>query len=304
MQTVSRKKLNLRRLRMRAFSKRDSLQEKISLHESEHPFDQAPSEPFIENLDEVFQEFTRTIGGTVPLDSLIGQSTIPKSADAVFADEKLIVELKTLEVGLSDATIFKTLEEICESAEVSMTECVPFLANSQPLPIDIQSEVYRRIRKRIRASIKDARKQLVATRMTASSGQLKTCLIVANSGITMFPQSMLLNTIAAEMHRENHWADIDGLVYWSGNVFYRSRASSRSNTIWIPAYRNDETKMRFDGSLDRLGTKFLMFLSHRAGEQKQAPLFLDPSEAFQLLDRSKSYRPRLRRPKKKRRRGE
>ena len=216
----------------------------------------------------------------------------PLTADAVFPELGIIIELKMIDPDFSEETIFRTLDQICSQEGVGMEECLPFILGVGPLPLDIGAVAVKRLRNNLRANIRKAKRQLNSTRELLKDESYKRVLLMANSGVTMMPEVNIVGMILAIIAKSGYWSEIDAMIYWSGNASNKYPWSNRHYKSWQPVFENDEKNASFGGALDRMGTKFLKFCSERQGEPDQNPMFLDKQASLQLMTSGKLLRPK------------
>lgn len=287
-------RLRLARHRFRRRGVGVRLRSRIRQHEESYPFDKAPTDPVIEDIEQLFWEFLKPQGARRGSD-FFQQSSSKKNADFVLPNEKLILEIKELEVPLNYSKEgAERVVAVLKKLDVPIEEMLPFLMSVGPIPLDVGAEFFRIVRQNLRSDIRKGYRQLQATWHALGDSSYRSVLVLANSGVSMLPEVSIRAMILGEMNSGSYWSKgVEAVVFYSGNVSNILDFSSRVYKTWVPLFANDDINRSFGGILDRLGTDFLIFKSKRAGETNQYPIFLENIEEIQALARrSKGVRPK------------
>lgn len=263
-------------------------------HEAKHPFAGPPQEPRIEDIEDLFGEFVRAIGGKRGHEFHSAQSG-EKNADFVLPNEKLIIEVKTLEAPLNYSKEgAERIRAIFEKLDVPFAEFFPFLTGHGPIPSDVGAEMFRVVRQNIRSDIRKSYRQLDSTWSAVGDKSFRRVILLANSGVSVLPEISIFSMVSGVMWKDDYWGKgVDALIFYSGNVVNKVGRSKRVYKTWLPMFVNDEVNRSFDGLLDRLGARFNIFASVRAGEPDQTPMFFDAwSDVLEFSRRSTPMRPK------------
>ena len=143
----------------------------------------------------------------------------PKNADYFFPTDNVIAELKSLEGGEppfgSTAAFLNTLDD----AGVTGSQLMGFLWRGESLPVEALSLLRKRYRRMIEQRIKNARRQIIDTRSLVGDAGTRSLILIANDKLTFTSHAWLFGQICGVMTNYESDAAIDGIVYFSPNVF-------------------------------------------------------------------------------------
>jgi len=181
------------------------------------------------DVEQTFNAVVKDCGGLV-VSEMIAKSPCFENADYLFHGSQVVVELKCMEEDKTDDPVVKErLGRLWEKwrGEGLVSGAVPPLIRSRTLPTRCQIEMYRAMGESIRRRIKRANAQIRATKSALNVTGYRGLLLLGNNGNLILEPAAMMHMIYLSI--KDHFHDIDGVVYFSGNTF------SKVAGVWGPA---------------------------------------------------------------------
>jgi hypothetical protein len=175
------------------------------------------------NVEEYFNALVREYGGAVVLEETLPYPRTFPNADYVFHSEKIVAELKCLQVDNVDSDnnqvkIKAAVDYFYDAGKITSKNIDE---NTWPkLPKELTDRIYEITTKAIQARIRKARHQIAETKQKLGLQSYAGYLIIVNEGIFSLPPAAFIMAIVRvlDTHRE-----IDHFIFFSANVFTKIR---------------------------------------------------------------------------------
>jgi hypothetical protein len=156
------------------------------------------------------------------------------NADFIFHHEKVVAEFKRIEKDNTDspnnkAKLKATLEKFYAEGKIKRMEITE--ENWQELPKELQNEVYNITTNSIKGHVEKANKQIKETKANLGLESYKGCLIIVNDGVQSYPPASFLHAIFRLV--QNHYSGITYTIFFTANVFARSREHPAPLQFWL-----------------------------------------------------------------------
>jgi hypothetical protein len=133
------------------------------------------------------------------------------------------------------------------------------------MPERVKTRLVGWLRESIRDVVKTGNRQIRATKRALDRPEAKGVRLIANDNNYGFSPDAMMKIIgdAAARLTDNH---VDGIVYFTPNVFHRKQDSDVAWTIWDTRYR-DETDESLSEFVNELGRKWNDFEEIETGDR-------------------------------------
>jgi hypothetical protein len=166
------------------------------------------------------------------------------NADYIFHHEKVVAELKRIEVDNvnspnNQTKISALLDRFHAEGKIKTKEVNE--ANWRGLPTELQNEVYDITTHSIKGQIAKANKQIKETKAKLGLGSYKGCMIIVNDGVASFPPAAFVHS-AFRLIRKG-FSGISFLIFFTANVTALSRENPMPLHYWVGMDMEKEGKM-------------------------------------------------------------
>lgn len=265
-------------------AKYEEFHQTLRAYEEEHAGD--AREFFEFDVEREFDRFVSLVGGRKISDLLTDKHAMPLNADYAFANENVVVELKTLMGARDEASGLAKIGETLIDSGLTIYQTMNCLFGSEPIPPHSRKLVDKRFRRYLEKRISKARKQCLASKSLLGNEATKTMIVVANDdGNRFFSQSYVLYAFAILMDRNYSKGGTDCWVYINPNFPATPTDNQMQYNGWFPAYCNDDTNRQMSPFVDELGSKWLRHCAATRGSPIR-PILRIPSfgETLELLN--------------------
>ena len=204
-----------------------------------------------------------------------------KAADYVFHEEKIIIELKTLDRNHgSRGHVLSLVDEAIRKRELPPTVKQDWVNRRAPLPKSVTRFVDKKVQNSMKGAVRKANLQLEATKNFLGKGY-SGVLIVANLQEMLFgPMEMLKILSFHALDRSS--CHIDALLLMTPGVSYVSPSSFPQHYI-APAYAEGKTYL--GDFIEPLVKKWIEFEASAFGQKSEVEM------KFEIDESSKQARP-------------
>jgi hypothetical protein len=195
------------------------------------------------NVEEWFTEMVRHYPMGCVVTDIIKSPDFP-NADFVFHHEKVVAELKRIEIdnvnsANNQAKIDAALEKFFAEGKIKTKEITE--ENWRSLPWDLQCIYYDIVSNSIKGHVEKANKQIKATKEKLNLNSYKGVLIIANDGVQSLPPAAF-NWAVFRLLR-NHYSGITSFIFFTANVFAKTKAFPMPMQYWLGSDMEKDGKM-------------------------------------------------------------
>ncbi len=208
-------------------------------------------------VESTFDAFVKFIGGQKISDMLSG-SPLFENADYFFPQERVIAELKQLDVDLGRTDRFRDKQlglakDYFRAGKLTLRMAL----GAEPLPADFVRDTVRLYRPALSRVAKKANSQIKSTKCQLKLEDAAGILILVNEGLTSLKPAQVLAVLANVL--TTSYASVDCLVYLTLNTYVDIPGNPYANQLWVPLYsdRAPETLPTFVNDLGRKWGNFL-----------------------------------------------
>lgn len=221
------------------------------------------------DVEELFDEFVVSVGGKL-IKEIVDDSPTFQNADYLFRQEKVILELKTLENDhLAGGGLLDRFHKALGKAnDIVIDEPGYYPDLALPTPSAFRGVTEEPLRR----TLKKANRQLKETAAHFEMEDAQKVILVNNDGLLSLGPEETVATLASILSRE--FSSTDGFVYFTTNIWIRG-AEDEPVQLWAPncAEHTDPSLIDF---LKRLGYQWFDFLGDKIGGWDRPPREIPP----------------------------
>jgi hypothetical protein len=192
--------------------------------------------PYLD-VEPFFDEVIKRAGG-YRVDSLVPANRTFENADYYFESEGVFAELKVLQYDAHEderlkARLAKVYKDFAKAGKVPPLLPKQRFARSELLPMDVQLDLLRPLKRRLQSPVKKAAKQLKETKRAFNRENDFGLLILVNEGSALFRPSWVFYFLH-HLFRGGY-TSIDQILYCSVNVPASVPGNPDGARIWLSA---------------------------------------------------------------------
>lgn len=242
-------------------------------------------------VENTFNEFVKEFGGELVSELMPKNQNLPRNADYLFRDNRVVAELKCFEKDLFNndediARLEKLIKKWISNGSISGHHALRWALGQEKLPLICAQDMINLAVRTIETAIKSAKEQIKQTKDYFHINNGKGLLLLANDGNYFLEHQELFGLICRIMGKKFMNSSIDGIVYFSDNMPSKVPWLLREMSVWFPAYRKENDEL--GDFVNELGAKWISFFQRKIGEEEIPPYQLnDPVEIARLLNSMK-----------------
>lgn len=199
--------------------------------------------------ENTFNDFVESVGGQ-RIDTLHPKLNFP-NADYVFPDEKVIIELKTLETEVQNTDQFREKMGIVHRKLYAKYRKTP-LALDPKVTAEYLKAFIELFRAPLARIVKKANSQIKSTKQNLNYADYQGILLLVNDSLKELPPRLILATLARILNGSS--SSIRAMIYLT-NHYVVIPGDEYGRVLWVPLYADAEG----DGLVDfvnRLGAQW------------------------------------------------
>lgn len=236
-----------------------------------------------DTFESLFDEFVLSQAGGRKIDSSIEANAPeqPKCVDYIFEQQKVIVELKTLEKSHGDVSyVLKCVKDGLAKFGFPASRLDDWMRKGRPLPNKVARFVDNRVQNSLKKAVRKANDQITSTRSNLGY-DCDSVLVVANLNETLFRPIELLRYLAGHALARTKPA-IDAVLLLTPGVLYCS-GNEHPKHYAAPTYAED--KQYLGNFLEPLIERWLEFEAQSMG------LELEIEKQYEISESDRRARP-------------
>jgi len=198
------------------------------------------------DIESAFDSFVKSIGGVILRDE-IDKSPTFSNADYVLHDQKIVAELKCLEVNkLDDPLYMGKINAAWQKWRKSglVTEDTPEMIQLNKLPPQCVKELVSITSRPLKRVIEKANRQIRETKEKLNLQSYKGLLLLANDGNFALPPNTLYQLLGGVLN--NGFTSIDCFVLFSVNMIAQVPGVDIPCMVWMPSFRSEAESIPSD----------------------------------------------------------
>jgi hypothetical protein len=246
-------------------------------------------------VEEFFNEFVLEFGGELVSNLMTPNTNLPRNADYLFRQDKVVCELKCLEKDLFNndedvERLMSLIENWISSGKITGHKALRWVLGQERLNEECYADLIKLARRTTETAIRSAKHQIQSTKNYFKLPKANGLLLIANDGNYFLEHQNFFRLILKVMINKFMDSSIDGFVYFSANMPVTMPYEKREMLVWFPGYRkeNDIALVNF---VNKLGEKWDNFYLEKIGEEVTPPTQFDNlDEAVDTLNAMKLIR--------------
>ena len=218
------------------------------------------------DIEPAFDSFVKSIGGVVLRDE-IDKSPTFSNADYVLHDQKIIAELKCLEVNkLDDPLYMGKIDAVWQKWRKSglVTGDTPENILLNELPQPCAQELVSLTSLPLKGVVKKANRQIRETKEKLNLQSYKGLLLLANDGNFALPPNTLYQLLGGVLN--NSFTSINCFVLFSVNMIAQVPGVDIPCRVWMPSFRSEAESIPSD-VMDSIRNGWFAFYEKVTGQK-------------------------------------
>ena len=225
-----------------------------------------------------FNEFIKEFGGELVSELIPPGPNLPRNADYLFRENRVVAELKCLEKDLFGTEDRERLQKLMHKWTSRDMIAGPLLLRwslgRDRLPAECQQDMINLVERTFETAIRSAKKQIESTKDYFELPQARGLLLLANDGNYFLQHHEFFSLTCRLLANRFPNSCIDGFVYFTPNMPTHMPGHKLERVLWIPAYQAEGNKSLSE-FVNMLGAKWHRFYQRRIGQEDVPTLFIN-----------------------------